>query len=292
MPDVVFWVLVLGLVAQLPWVLLFGLGDGPLRGAANGLLALALGLALTTGAVSYVLVGATAAFVPMGSLAACIAGATLAILSARRAWIAGPREPGPPIRLVVRSNAVLASSLAALAVLVRGHRLLLVRIGCLGGAFAAVASTLHRYQPDAPREELTRALLVLALPASIAAAWLRIPLGQAIGSIAPTLAAMGASSRALYAGSALVIVLALFLFGAATGARIPEPRTAVLVLGGWSAALGAIVFDRARDEEPANVLVKATLVGAAGIALVLGVGSGAVLVALGVAAAVTVRALR
>ncbi len=48
----VAWLVSIGLVAQIPWMLLFAVGEGPLRALANGFLALGFGFAAATGSLA------------------------------------------------------------------------------------------------------------------------------------------------------------------------------------------------------------------------------------------------
>ena len=287
----VIWAVALGMIAQLPWMVLFGLGDGPLRGMANGLLALALGLAAVTGAALYATLAASAALVPSNALAAFVVAAALAALTARRAWVAGPREAGAPLRVVRRAPAPVAVALAASVSLLRGHRVVAVRAACLCAGFALLAGLLHENQPADARSELARALGVLAIPSSIVAAWLGIPLAATVGEIDRIVVPMGLSVRVIHAGGALALTGALFVFGAAAAVRLPGPLQAIPGLGLWSAALGLIVFGRIAGAEPARVLVRATVIGASGTAVALLGGLIAIPLAAAVAVFFTVRAL-
>jgi hypothetical protein len=286
----VLWLVGLGLLAQGPWVLLFAAGEGIARGAANGLVAEAIGFALATGAIAPATVAVILALVPLPSLVVFPLAVALAASSARRAWIAGPREPPAPWRILRPSPAIVAVSVAALVDLVRGERLRLARAVALALVAGAALRLLERNDPLDDVHALLRAEAVLAIPAAVAAAWLTCPIVVATGGLRPLVATMGRSVRVLPAGAALAVAALFFAFGACAGLAVGA--SAVAPLAAWTTSLALLVLGRARrTTDPTYVVVVGTLLGAAALVLVLVAGRGALPIAAAAAVVSTARRL-
>ena len=277
------WLVPFALFAQIPWMLLFGLGEGLAGGLASGLLAVTVGFALASGAHGLLLAAlATIALSVPVAVAAPLA-LVMAILASRRAWIAGPREEGPPLRMLRRAPAVIALATSALLELARGHRAVLARAVALGVGSAAVLNLLAVHQPtDAP---LARALAWSALPSAIAGAWIAAPIAQHVRSFEPLLRTLGRSPKLLVGSAALAVGVPALVLGSLSGPWI----------GAWSASLALLVRARGygrTTREPSRQVVVATMVGAGALVLVLVVGTWALPIVLVAALAALVRGFR
>lgn len=281
--QAVAWLVPCALFAQLPWMLLFGFGEGFVRGLASGLLAVTVGFGLASGAYGLVLAALFAIAAPVPSWAAAPLGLLLAALAARHAWTAGPREEAPPLRVLCRAPAVVALATSAWLDLARGRRAVLARAVALGVGVAVVLRLLGAHQPtDAV---LARALAWSALPSTVAGAWIAAPIAQHLRGFEPLLRTQGRSARLLEGSAALAVGAPALAVGSLSGPWV----------GVWSASLTMLVLARAygrTTRAPSRQVVIATLLGASALVLVLVVGTWALPVVIVAAFAALLRGFR
>ncbi|HEY2515849.1 MAG TPA: hypothetical protein VGI39_33495 [Polyangiaceae bacterium] len=278
------WTIGLALVAQLPWVLLFGAGDGPARGLAAGLAAVALGFALATGSFAGLLLGAAVVLAPLPAWAALVGAGALAVLEARRAWISGPREARAPWRVLRRAPPLLALASATFLELVRGERLRVLRVVAVA---VGLALLLPLHAPEDARQRLFRVLAWVSLPAAVAASWIAVPLLAAAGRLEVLVVVLGRPRASLFRAPALVVAALFFSFGAATGVALGA--LGALVAGAWAAAIAVVVLGFVPGAEPAKAAVRATMLGVGALGALLLVGRTAVVFAFALAAFTAIR---
>ena len=278
------WLVGLAFVAQIPWVLLFGAGDGPARGLAVGFTAVALGFALGTGSLVGTALGAALALAPLPSWALLPLAAALATLEARRVWIAGPREARAPARILRRVPAVLAVALATLLDLTRGERLRVARVVVLA---LALAWLLPLHAPEETKWRAFRVLAWVSLPAAVASSWLAVPLLAAARRLEGFVAVLGLPPAILFRGPALVVAFVFLAFGAVVGTGLGLAGD--FAVGAWSSAIAVLVLGFVLRVEPAKAAVRATLLGAGALGAFLLLGLAAVPIALVLAAFTALR---
>lgn len=279
----VAWLVPCALFVQLPWMVLFGFGEGVVRGLASGLLAVSVGFGLASGAHGLVLVALVTIAAPMPAYVAAPLALVLSALAARDAWIAGPREEGPPLRLLGRSPAVVALAFSSVLDLARGHRAVLARAVALGLGSAAVLRLLAEHQPtDAP---IARALAWSALPSTITGAWIAGPVAQHLRRFEPMLQTLGRSPRLLEASAALAVGAPALAMGSLSGPWV----------GAWSASLSLLVLARAygrTTRDASRQVVVAALLGAGALLLANAAGAWALPIVAVATLAALVRGFR
>jgi hypothetical protein len=251
------------LVLQVPWIVLFTAGVGPLAGLSQGLAAaaaaalivarpvrarevaaaLALGAALAIGAPSWI-----TALLALGSGAVAVAAA----------WRRAPERGARAGASLVGGSAPVALALAHAAVLVRRDGVALIRGGAaalVGGLVLALVIRNNAVTDPAQREEL--ALAAGAIPLALATGGVGVKLLETERGLTWLLLSAGASARlralAAAAVSAAWGAVAGALYGSvaalvAGGELAPRLRLALLgtALG---AALGTAAAHVARRAE-------------------------------------------
>jgi len=279
----VAWLVPSALFVQLPWMVLFGFGEGVVRGLASGLLAVTVGFAMASGAYGFLFAALATIAAPVPAYAAAPLGVILSVLAARHAWTSGPLEERGTLRVLRRAPAVVALAVSALLDLARGHRAVFARALALGIGSAAVLRLLAEHQPtDAP---LARALAWSALPATIAGAWIAGPVAQHVRRFEPLLQTLGRTPRLLEASAALAVGAPSLAVGSLSGPWV----------GAWSASLSLLVLARAygrTTRDASRQVVVAALLGAGALLLANVAGTWALPIVSVAALAALVRGFR
>ena len=270
------------LALQVPWMVLFGIGAGPLAGLAAGIAAAAAAaLGVARPAKLGELIAALALTLAIG------AGAPPALLlpiavaagawGVAGAWARAPERSARAGATLVRGSAPVALALTHAAVLVRRDLVVLLRgaVAALVGA-VVLALVLRNNAVDDPAAREGLALAVGGIPLALATGGVAVKVLETERSLAWLLLTTGASPR-LRALTAAGVSVA---WGAAAGAMYGA--LAALAGGGaWSAslrlgllgtALGAAVGGAAahvarRAELPSGVDGTAATVGMLGAAI-------------------------
>ncbi len=176
--------------AQLPLTVLSVCADGVVRGASTTLLAVALvasshGAFRSRVALAAFTCAATIVAFDVSPRLAVLPAAGLAFVATRVAWRDALSSRGAVVRIVRRSHPVVVLALSYLARMVRSAR---ARLGAAAMTFAAAGAALAltlRNDPDA--RPWQRALVVFALPSSIASALLAAPAIETEARLVPWL---------------------------------------------------------------------------------------------------------
>jgi hypothetical protein len=255
---------------QLPWIVLFARGAGPLPALAAALLAIAIEAAVV--ARSWlVLAGLAAALFDVPAI-----GCLLVPFAVRRAWVTAPEHRGAAER--IRTRAAWPS----LVVLTVVHLLRLVRMErsriVIATAFASLGGAGLLTLRSEEGGVVARALAVMALPITIAAACFASPILGSEKSVGPLLRTLRVRTITVVAAFLAAIFLPTTALAASAGIGLATARSPAAVLTGlsaWSIAISAAVgawtrrHDRTRDRSPTTFAAGIVLVAivAVGIAL-------------------------
>ncbi len=292
------------LVLQTPWILLFTLGAGPLSGVAQGLAATAASALLVARPVRLGEIGAAlalgaalAAGAPPWLTAPIAVGSGAVAVAA--AWVRAPERAARAGASRVAGSAPFALALALAAVLGRRDGITLVRgvvAAVVGGLVLGFAIRNNAVTEVATREELV--LVAGAIPLALATAGAGVKLLETERGLTWLLLTTGASARLRGLAAAAVSVVWGAAVGAVYGAVAalgapgdPAARLRLAVLGtALGAALGGAAAHVARRaEQPSGVdgtsatvgmftaaigtMALAAWLGAAAVAILLGLGA-------------------
>jgi len=248
-PRAMFAMLVALLAAaQVPWIALFARGAGAARAAEVALLGVALASSASSlrsarGAALFAASAVLVAAWPAASIAIPIAAA-LAWVAVRHAW-RDALEERPTVRLVRRAPAPIALATAYLARMVRSSA---ARVQAAGGIVLAGGGALAlslRNDPDA--RPVTRALVVLALPLSVACALLAAPAVETEKRLEPLLRSARVGAGTLFLATALALAAPSSAFAATAGALATSVAPGVpFAAAAWAVPIAAVVAALAR----------------------------------------------
>jgi hypothetical protein len=287
------------LALQLPWMVLFGLGAGPLAGLAYGIAAAAaaaLGVARPAKLVELLAALALALAIGAGAPTALLLpiAAAAGASGVAGAWVRAPERSARAGASLVRGSAPVALALAHAAVLIRRDMVVLLRgaVAALVGA-VVLAFVFRNNAVDEPAAREGLALAVGGIPLALATGGVAVKVLETERSLSWLLLTTGASARLRALTAASVSVG----WGAAVGVVYGAP-VALAAGGAWSAsvrlgllctALGAAIGGAAahvarRAEVPSGVDGTRAMVGMVGAAI----GASVLAAWLGVAAIVPV----
>jgi hypothetical protein len=258
---------------QLPWIVLFARGGGPLDALSAALLAMAVEAAVVARSWLAMLGLAAALFdVP-------IVGFVLAPFAVRRAWVLAPEHRAAGERIRTRSTwpsvaLLTVVHLLRLARMERSRVVIAVTFVALGGA-----GLLTLRQEDG--SVVARALAVMAFPITIAAACFATPILASEKSIGPLLRTLRVRMITVLAAFLGAIFIPTTALAASAGIGLATARSPAAVLTGlsaWSIAISAVVGAWTRRHD--RTAKRSSTTFAAGVVLVAIVAMGIALAAI------------
>jgi hypothetical protein len=272
--------LLLASVVHLPWAVLFGRGAGIAEACGVVVVAVAIETAVFAGLRRrpLLVLGAGAlAVLPVPSVVQLLAGGVLALLGVRAAWAVGPERGARAWRLTRPTRPVLALLAMFLLRIVRSARSRLTIASMLAALGGAGLLTL-RTEPTA--HPIPRALAIMSLPLTLAAALFVEPLLQCERVVRPILRTLRVRPLAIAAAFLVALAAPSTAFAASAGTAAGvlsgvEPFGLTFGLSVWAIQLSCLVgvwgrwHDRTRRRSPAVFAVGVALIAALAIGAML-----------------------
>jgi hypothetical protein len=244
-------VLAIVIAVQAPMIMLFARGAGALDAIASALIgasACASAAAIARSRRAIVALAITAAFVAIDHATfVVVPAALLAWLAVREAWRSAFEQRGA-VRIVRRSPPAIALASAYVARMIRSARGRLQSAAIVVYAGGGALALTLRNDPDA--RPVQRALVVLALPISIACALLAAPAIETEARLVPVLRATRTRGLTLACATVLALVAPSTAFAGTASALAAvasrSPHTMTLASIAWAALIASAIGTWAR----------------------------------------------